>query len=109
MYAPPFIVTPALLRALRLANDAAATDADADAAAPPRASLAGLPDALVRHVAAYSVETHPHPSPRYVRDGLFTLSYRSHPLRYVDRRGARLLPSAEPVTFQLPQGLCTIA
>lgn len=101
MYAPPFIPTPALRRALQLAAEQ-----------PPvaRATLSGLPDELFTRIAGYCVETRPLPSPRYVHErGIFLVSRGYQPLRHVDRRGARLLPPAEPTTFRMPLNVCTVS
>lgn len=105
MYAPPFIVTPALVHALQLANDVHTV-----ATQRPRvASYTGLPDELVVRVGAFAVSRHPHPAPRYAGDGVYYLQPTWQPLRFVDQRSARVLPAPASSTFTLPQGLCTIA
>lgn len=105
MYAPPFIVTEALLHALQLADDARAPSPQ-----PARiASYTILPDDLVVRIGAFSVSRHPHPAPRYAEDGVYYFQPTWQPLRLVDRRSARVLPAPASSTFRLPQGLCTIA
>lgn len=105
MYAPPFIVTPALLRALQLADDVAAASAPSSS---PRASFADLPDELVVRVGTFTVSRHPRPTPRYASDGVYYFQPTWQPLRLVDRRSARVLPAPASSTFTLPQGQCVI-
>lgn len=105
MYAPPLIVTPALLRALRIANEAAAGATPT----PSVASYAGLPDELVVRIGAFTVSRHPHPAPRYAGDGVYYFQPTWQPLRFVDRRSARVLPAPASSTFTLPQGMCILA
>ena len=105
MYAPPLILTPTLLRALRIADKAAAS---ATQPSSNVASYAGLPDELVVRIGSFAVSRHPHPAPRYAGDGVYYFQPTWQPLRLVDRRSARVLPAPASSTFTLPQGLCTI-
>ena len=116
MYAPPLILTPTLLRALRIADKAAASATQPSsnvasyAGLPDElvASYVGLPDELVVRIGSFAVSRHPHPAPRYAGDGVYYFQPTWQPLRLVDRRSARVLPAPASSTFTLPQGLCTI-
>ena len=77
---------------------------------PNAISYHSLPDELIKYVSQFTIEQTPYQSPLYDnKRKLMIISYRQQLLRMLNTRHMELLPQPEPITFQMPAGLCSIS
>ena len=77
---------------------------------PNSISYNNLPDELIKCVSQFTIEQTTYQPPLYDNQRKrMIISYRQQLLRMLDKRHMELLPQPEPITFQMPTGLCSIS